>query len=59
MNDRQEKLRNKYLSYLHLKNIKPDKLPKVSFFSSNYDMNISLNSSCSDDDHRHFFRVGS
>lgn len=59
MNERRETLRNKYLSYAHLKNIKIDNLPNVSFFSTNSDKNVPLIGSNSDDDNRHFFRVGS
>jgi hypothetical protein len=59
MNERIENLRKKYLSYAHIKKIKIESLPKVSFFSSNLDINASLHGSNSDDDNRHFFRVGS
>ncbi len=59
MNERIANLRKKYLSYTHLKTIKIEHLPKVSLFSSNLDQNNSLNGSNSDDDNRHFFRVGS
>ncbi len=58
MNDKLEDLRKFYLGFAHIKKIKLNNLPKVSFFTSNLDAVGSLNGANSDDDNRHHYRAG-